>query len=98
MPSKLRVMRLPRIVDGTRKVVRYHHGTAYGLCGSMSVWTKFAPILNVVPGRSRRFIPKNGSRNVPFSTKAPTTVDGTVALYQSVGRYAVAEIAAPSVP
>src|SRR4051812_37968170 len=98
MPSKLSVMRLPRIDAGTRNVVRYHHGTVYGLWGSMSVCTKFAPILNVVPGSSRRFIPKNGSRYRLSSTRAPTTVDGTVARYQSPGLYEGEEISAPSTP
>src|SRR5258708_1577769 len=31
-----------------------------------------------MPGRVRRFIPKKGSGYVPFSTRAPTTVLGTV--------------------
>jgi hypothetical protein len=35
----------------------------------------------VVPGIERRFMPKYGSRYVPFSTSAPTTVFGTVIGY-----------------
>src|SRR5207237_6582648 len=60
--------------------------------------TKFAPIGYVTPGNSRKLIPKNGSRKTPSSTSEPTTVDGTVARYQSVGRYVGEEIAAPSTP
>jgi hypothetical protein len=38
---------------------------------------KRSPIGYVVPGMSRRFIPKYGSSYTPFSTSAPTTVFGT---------------------
>ncbi len=46
---------------GTRKLERYHQGTAKALVGSMAVCTKFPPILYVIPGRLLRFIPKYGS-------------------------------------
>src|SRR5437868_4659119 len=98
MPSNRSVTRLPFPAARTRNVVRYHHGTAYGLAGSIAVCTKFAPIGYVMPGRLRRFIPKNGSLKVPFCTSPPTTVDGAVALYQPCARYAPDEIAAPSTP
>src|SRR5947207_9622220 len=79
-------------------VVRYHHGTANGLSESIGRCTKFCPILYDMPGRSRRFMLKNGSRYTPVSTSAPTTVDGTVTLYQWRARYDGDEIAAPSTP
>src|SRR2546425_12135394 len=56
---------------------------------------KRSPMGYVVPGIARRFMPKYGSRYVPFSTKAPTTVFGTVTLYQSLGLYPGLERVAP---
>src|SRR5438094_5258145 len=79
-------------------VVRYHHGTANGLSESIGRCTKFWPILYDMPGRSRRFMPKNGSLYTPVSTNAPTTVDGTPTLSQPRARYVGDEIVAPSRP
>src|ERR1044071_5109271 len=97
MPSNCSSTCRPRTRDAVN-FVRYHHGTAYGLVESIGRCTKFWPILYDMPGSSRRFIPKNGSLNVPFSTSAPTTVDGAVAVYHPLASYAADEIFSPSTP
>src|SRR6266567_2558543 len=97
MPSNCSNTCLPRELAALN-VVRYHQGTAKGLVESIGVCTKFAPIGYVIPGNARMFIPKNGSRYTRSSTRAPTTVEGTVARYQWLGRYDADEILPPFTP
>src|SRR6187549_416692 len=78
MPSKLRKTARPPSVAGRSNSFRYHHPRANGLPGDMGRSEKFFATGYVMPGSVRRFIPKNGSGYVPFSTRAPTTVLGTV--------------------
>src|SRR4029453_16862785 len=78
MPSRFRKTARPPSVAGRANSFRHHHPRANGLSGAMGRSEKFFATGYVIPGNVRRFIPKNGSGYVPFSTRAPTTVLGTV--------------------
>src|SRR5579864_5985173 len=51
----------------------------------MATLEKFPPMGYVMPGNSRRFMAKNGSRRVLSFTRAATTVVGTLALCHPLG-------------
>src|SRR5215471_15541650 len=81
MPSKCSQVRaIPS--GGAANSVRYHHAERYGLSSGIGWRANTAPIGYDVPGTDRRFIAVYGFLNCPASTRAPTTVVGTVTGYQ----------------
>src|SRR5712692_10621406 len=95
MPSRWSAKARGESAGGNVNSVRYHQAGLNGLSAGMGKSVKRSPMGYVVPGIARRFMPKYGSRYVPFSTSAPTTVFGTVTLYQPLGRYPGLERVSP---
>src|SRR5689334_12289003 len=81
---------------GVVNSVRYHQATRYGLSSGIGPRENTLPIGYDMPASERRFIPTYGFLNSPPSTRAPTTVEGTVAADQEPVLTPGCESAAPS--